>query len=92
MITTERIPPQSPEAEKAVLGALMVDRESMMDLSETLKPEDFYYPAHQEIFRIIRKLDQEGAPVDLLTVAEELKKEKSLEMTGGRAYLAELTA
>ena len=92
MITTERIPPQSPEAEKAVLGALMLDRESMMDLSETLKAEDFYYPAHQEIFRVIRKLDQEGAPVDLLTVAEELKKEKSLEMTGGRAYLAELTA
>ena len=49
MITTERIPPQSPEAEKAVLGALMIDRESMMDLSETLKPEDFYFPAHQEI-------------------------------------------
>ncbi|MBE6020131.1 MAG: replicative DNA helicase [Firmicutes bacterium] len=88
----ERIPPHNEDAEKAVLGASMMDKNALMDALDILRPDDFYKEAHKEIFSVLLELYKESEPVDILTVAEVLKKRKSLESVGGRAYLGMLTA
>ncbi len=87
----ERIPPHNEDAEKSVLGAVLLDKDALSDVLEILKPEDFYNQMHQEIFRTIKELYGKNSPVDILTVSDELKKRKSLEMVGGRAYIALLS-
>lgn len=87
----ERIPPHSIDAEKSVLGSVILDKEALFQILEILKTEDFYSEAHQEIFSAVKELYQKSSPVDILTLAEELKKRKSLEMIGGRGYLATLS-
>ncbi|MDO4746095.1 MAG: replicative DNA helicase [Bacillota bacterium] len=87
-----RIPPHSIEAEKSVLGAALLSKDALFDVVEVVKAEDFYDENHKEIFRAILDLHRKSAPVDALTVAEELKKRNSLNMVGGRAYVASLSA
>ena len=87
-----RIPPHSIEAEKSVLGAALLSKDALFDVVEVVKAEDFYDENHKEIFRAILDLHRKSAPVDALTVAEELKKRNSLNMVGGRAYIASLSA
>lgn len=91
MSQMERIPPHSDEAEKSVLGAILLDKEALFDVMEILKDEDFYSGAHKEIFMVAGDLFRRNEPVDTLTVTEELRKRKSLEMVGGRAYVAFLS-
>lgn len=88
----ERIPPHSDDAERSVLGSVMLRKEALFDVLELLAPEDFYSEVHREIFAAIRDLNKSSSPVDVLTVSEELKKRKTLEMVGGRAYLAGLAS
>ena len=88
----EKVPPQNLEAERAILGAAMIDPDAMMEVSDKLRPEYFYKEAHKEIYDAALTLYRENEPVDLVTVAELLKRRKSLDAVGGRAYLAELTA
>lgn len=87
-----RIPPHSIEAEKSVLGAALLSKDALFDVVEVVKAEDFYDENHKEIFRAILDLHRKSAPVDALTVAEELKKRNSLNMVGGRAYIASLSS
>lgn len=87
-----RIPPHSLEAEKSVLGAAMLSEEALGDVAETVRPEDFYDKNHKEIFEAILDLNRKSLPVDVLTVSEELKKRGSLNMVGGRAYVASLSS
>ena len=87
-----RIPPHSLEAEKSVLGAALLSKDALFDVVEVVKAEDFYDENHKEIFKAIMDLHRKSAPVDALTVAEELKKRNSLNMVGGRAYIASLSA
>ncbi|MGI9861054.1 replicative DNA helicase [Moorella naiadis] len=87
----ERIPPQSVEAEQSVLGAIMLDREALYDVLESLKVEDFYREAHRMIYRVILDLNEKGEAIDLLTVTEELRRRGELEVVGGVAYLTALT-
>lgn len=87
-----RVPPHSAEAEKSVLGAAMLSKDALFDVMEVVKPADFYDENHKEIFRAMIDLNRKNAPVDALTVAEELKKRNSLEMVGGRAYIASLSS
>ncbi len=91
MSQMERIPPHNDDAEKSVLGSIILDRDVLFEVLEFLKPEDFYSEMHKEIFAAIFELNRKNEPVDTLTVAEELKKRKSLEMVGGRAYIAFLS-
>ena len=84
----ERIPPHSKEAEQAVLGAAMLNKEALSDVIEIVKPEDFYDAAHKEIYTAMLDLFQNNVKVDIITVSEELKKRGSLELAGGRAYVA----
>lgn len=88
----ERIPPHNEEAERSVLGAIMLSRDVLSEVLEEVTAEDFYNESHREIFKAIWELYKENIAVDMLTVCEELKKRKALDMVGGRAYIATLTA
>ncbi len=88
----ERIPPHNLEAEKSTLGAAMLSKDALMDVSEEVKADDFYNESHREIFDAIMELYRNNSAVDMLTVCEELNKRKSLDMVGGRAYIATLTS
>ncbi|MDR2089562.1 MAG: replicative DNA helicase, partial [Clostridiales Family XIII bacterium] len=87
----ERIPPHSDDAEKSVLGAIMLDKDALFNVMEILKSEDFYSDAHREIYRAAEGLCRKNEPVDTLTVSDELKRGKSLDMAGGRGYIAALS-
>ena len=86
-----RIQPQARELEEAILGALMLEKDAYSLVSDILKPESFYDNTHQIIYRAIVSLAIRQAPVDMLTVVEELKKEGELETVGGPVYVAQLT-
>lgn len=88
----ERIPPHNLEAERSVLGAAMLDRDILTEILEEVKADDFYNENHKEIYQAIWELYRENSPVDVLTVCEALKRRSSLDMVGGRAYIATLTA
>jgi replicative DNA helicase len=88
----ERIPPHSDEAEKSVLGSIILDKEALFEVLEILSAEDFYSEMHQEIYQAVIALYRKGESVDMLTVSEELKKRNTLEMVGGRSYIAQLSA
>lgn len=89
---TEKIPPHNKEAEQSVLGAAMLDKDALFDVLETVKADDFYDAAHKEVYDVILELGRRNESVDIVTVCDELKKRGSLEIAGGRAYIASLTA
>lgn len=86
-----KVPPQSIDAEKSLLGAVLIDEEVIADVAEIVSPHDFYDPQHETIFQAMMRLYERHKPVDLLTLTEELKKKKELNDVGGSAYLSELT-
>jgi len=86
-----KIQPQAIELEEVVLGALMIDNESLSDTIDSLRPEYFYKPDHQKIFEAIINLFNNNKPVDILTVSEELKRMDALESIGGMLYISQLT-
>lgn len=86
-----KLPPQVKELEEAVLGAVMIEENAINEVVDILKDESFYVDAHQRIWRAIRTLFQNQAPIDLLTVTEQLKKNGDLEAAGGAFYVAQLT-
>lgn len=92
MSDTGRIPPHNADAEKSVLGSIILDKNALIEVLEVLKPDDFYSQMHKEIYEAIIELYRKNEPVDILTLAEELKKRKALEMIGGRAYLGHLSS
>ena len=86
-----KIPPQNVDAEKSLLGAVLIDEETLADISEHVKANDFYEKRHGIVFEGMMNLYERHKPVDLLTVTDELKRRKQLEIVGGSAYLTELT-
>ena len=86
-----KLQPQAIELEQAVLGALMIDNESLSDAIDSLQAEYFYAPKHQKIFEAIVNLFNNTQPVDILTVSEELKRMEMFKEIGGLAYISELT-
>src|SRR5919205_1178346 len=87
----DRLPPHSLEAEQSVLGAILIDRETIIEIAEFLRPEDFYRQAHGSIYRAMLELFERREPVDLVTVAESLERSEDLEQVGGRSYLSQLS-
>ena len=85
-----RVPPHDMEAEKSVLGALLIDKDAIVKVVEFLRPKHFYKPAHEHIFNAIMTLYEKREPADLVTVPNQLKKMKELENVGGVTYLTEL--
>lgn len=82
-----KVPPHNLEAEESVLGACMLSREAVANVIEIVKADDFYKPAHGEIFMAMLELYGRGDPIDVVTLAEELKRRGSLDSMGGNAYL-----
>ena len=85
------VPPQAVELEEAVLGALMLERDSIIAVQEYITADTFYTEEHRIIYKAIESLSAELKPIDLYTVTEQLKVRKELKKVGGAAYLAQLT-
>lgn len=73
-----------------MLGAVLIDREAIYRVMKTLRPEDFYREGHRHIYEAMLLLNENGSPVDLITVSEQLRQQGTLEKAGGVAYLASL--
>jgi replicative DNA helicase len=85
-----RLPPQDLEAERSVLGAMLLSAEAMADVVEILDAEDFYRSAHGKIYTAVRALFGHGEPVDVITAVDALRKTGLLEEIGGALYLRDL--
>ena len=90
--TYGHVMPQALEMEKAVLGALMIDKDAYLEVCDLLRPESFYEPRNQMVYEAIQRLTIEGSPVDVLTVTDKLGKMGKLEEVGGPGYVAELSS
>lgn len=88
---TERITPQNLDAEKSLLGAILISEDSLPDITEIVEPTDFYDERNQHIYSAMWNLYAHHKQVDLLTVKSELKARKLTEKAGGTAYLSELS-
>jgi replicative DNA helicase len=89
-LSIDRLPPQSIEAEQSVLGALLIDRDAVVEVAELVHPGDFYRQHHGTIFAAILDLYERREPVDIVTVSEVLERGGTLEQIGGSAYLTSL--
>lgn len=87
-----KLPPQAIDLEEAVLGALMLERSTLGEVAEFLKPEHFYSEGHREIYNAIMQLFKSSEPVDMRTVVNQLRKDAKLELVGGAYYIGELTS
>lgn len=85
-----KMPPHSIEAEQSVLGGLMLDAEAWDKVAEAVVREDFYSRSHRLIFSAMQKLVEQGQPLDLITVSEQLELNNELDDAGGFAYLGEI--
>lgn len=85
------VPPQAVELEEAVLGALMLDKDSVIAVQEYISPDSFYEPVHRTIYKAIEELSRALKPIDLYTVTEQLKSQGLLKEVGGASFLAQLT-
>lgn len=86
----DRIPPHNQEAEQSVIGAIFLEPQALITAAEILQYEDFYRVAHQKIFQTMNRLSDQGKPIDVVTVTEELASKKELEDVGGLSYLTEI--
>lgn len=86
-----KTPPYSLEAEQSVLGGLMLDNERWDDVAEHILAKDFYNRSHRLVYAEMQCLLEKGQPIDLITLSESLEQKNELEMSGGFAYLAELS-
>ncbi|MDR3145489.1 MAG: replicative DNA helicase [Treponema sp.] len=87
----DRIPPQNEDAEKATLGALLLDEDAVVTAIQYLRGDDFYSNANGRIFKAILNLFNGGRKADIITVVEELRQSGELDAAGGPAYVASLT-
>ena len=86
-----RVPPQAVDLEEAVLGALLIDKNALSKIVDILHDGAFYNEKHQHIFKSVVRLFGENQPVDILTVASDLRKEGLMKQAGGEVYLAQLS-
>ncbi len=85
-----RIPPHNIEAENAVIGALLIDTDSLNKVADILRAEFFYDPRNQVLFEAIISLFKENKPIDVLTLTSELKRTNKIKQAGGTDYLPEI--
>ena len=86
----DRVPPQNLDAEQAVLGSLMVDRDLMAVVAEIVEKSDFYAPHNATVYDVLKSLYERGEPIDKVSVAEELRQRRLLDDVGGVEYLSSL--
>jgi len=88
----ERIPPQNTDAERSLLGSMLLDKDAVINVSGWLRPHHFYDQRHSMIYENILYLFENSLPIDVVTISDRLKKKRALKKIGGRAYLAELAS
>jgi replicative DNA helicase len=86
----ERLPPQNVEAERAVLGSLLIDPDAILEVASFLRAEDFYRETHRLVYQAILDLHERREPADFITLSDELDRRGQLAEIGGAAYLTEL--
>ena len=86
-----KLPPHDLEAEKSVLGAILIDPEVMMNVAEILRPEYFYDEAHAAMYEAMTSLYEKRAPIDVVTLTDQLKKTKSLTLVGGASSIVAIS-
>jgi replicative DNA helicase len=84
-------PPQNTDAEASLLGAILIDSDAVVKIADAIDTADFYDPRHARIYEAIKALYEKRSPIDVLTLADQLKGSGFLDMVGGPAYLTELT-
>jgi len=87
-----RIPPHDLDAEKSIIGAILIDRDAITTVAQALRGEHFYKQAHSDIFDAMLQLYERREPIDLITLTAQLKKRGVFDNVGGAAYLAELAS
>src|ERR671916_1789650 len=87
----ERPLPNSAEAERAILGAIILDNALVSQAIELLKPGDFYVPSHRRIFLAMIALFEHGSEINPILIAEELKRDGAVESVGGLTFITNLT-
>src|ERR1700744_973190 len=92
MNDVSRIPPQSLESERGLLGALLLKPDAIHDVSDLVRSDSFYAEKHRLIYECMRDLIDRGEPIDMLSLCERLGDKGMLDRVGGRAYVAELAS
>ncbi len=87
-----KVPPHNLEAEKSVLGSILIDQDAIVKVAERLKPDTFYDPSHQQIYAAMEILYEKRSPIDAVTLTNQLKKMKELDKVGGASKIAELSS
>jgi replicative DNA helicase len=90
-ISLEKTLPNNQEAERSILGAILLDDKAVLSVFESLKSQDFYLDSHRKIYEKMLQIMNNSRPIDLVTLKEELQRANELEAVGGAAYLAGLT-
>lgn len=90
MSLSSKLPPQDLDAERSVLGSIMLDKHAISKIADMLSPQDFYAPAHQKIYSAILELFSKNEPIDILSVSGILKGRQELDFAGGSSYLGDL--
>ncbi|MBI4683866.1 MAG: replicative DNA helicase [Nitrospirae bacterium] len=88
----DKLPPQNIEAEQSVLGAVMLENDALPTIIELISRDDFYKESHRKIFDAMIELFEKNQPIDLITVAEELRKRNDIDTAGGESYLSALAS
>src|SRR3989344_8406641 len=88
--STLRIPPQSLESEKAVLGSIMLRKDAIHEVEDVVSPDSFYAEKHKKIFQTMLELSSKNEPIDMLSLSTKLGEKRLLESVGGNSYLAEI--
>jgi len=89
-MAVQKVPPHSDDAEKSVLGSILIDKDAIVQVSEFLQPEHFYSNKHADIFEAMIKLFEAREPIDLVTLPQKLKTMKLLDAVGGVSYVSTL--
>src|SRR3990170_3184959 len=89
-MAVDRLPPQNLEAERSVLGSLLIDPEGYVKVAGSLRTEDFYRTSHRLVFEAIQTLGNRREPADFVTVCEELERMQALQQVGGEAFVSSL--
>jgi len=87
----EKIPPHSLEAEESLIGSLLIDKDAIIKVADSIMPQDFYKDAHKTLFETIKELYSNQEPIDIITLSNRLEEKKQLAGIGGRSYLAHLS-
>lgn len=87
----QSLPPQDGDAEASLLGALLIDGDAIVKVADAVAPDDFYEERHKRIYEAAKKLYEKHSPIDILTLANQLRADGTLSIAGGSSYLTELT-